>query len=172
MIPAYHTSYWMGLSVPTGLAWPDFEWVTPEIRGPASPYLNWGFPGQGPEPNEPGTGCAVAVGDTARGSPTGWGWGDASCGEPHFFICRGSGEAQCSWSGCPLVWCVAGPCDKHHLPAARAPSCWALDALPKQQADAGRGTSTLKTCTASTLHGRRRRGIGAGTSSCEQRCSS
>jgi hypothetical protein len=94
IIPAYHTSYWMGLSVPMGLAWPDFEWVTPDIPGPASPYLNWGFPAQGPEPNEPGTGCAVAVGETARGSPTGWGWGDASCGESHFFICRKSGEAR------------------------------------------------------------------------------
>lgn len=97
MIPAYHSSYWLGLAVPAGeLQWPEFRWISPQVPGPASPYLNWGFPPEGPEPNQPGSGCAAAVASTARGSPTGWGWGDAACGDPKFFICRRAGGCSSS----------------------------------------------------------------------------
>ena len=88
LIPAYHNSYWMGLRIGPELQWPEFRWLSPETPGPASPYLHWGFPAEGPEPNQPGSGCALAVGATARGSPTGWGWGDAACEDPHFFVCK------------------------------------------------------------------------------------
>jgi hypothetical protein len=82
----WYNLYWIGLRVPSGKTWPNFQWIVP----PTTTYAHWGnfTPGAVREPNRlnPPELCAAA--NHTQSFAGAWGWADVRCGMLMPSICK------------------------------------------------------------------------------------
>jgi hypothetical protein len=116
LLPAFHTSYWLGLRART---WGTWQALDQQLPGR---YLNWGA-GQ-PNGRALPELCVVAANTPAANG--GWGYADVACSGRYVFMCRlpGGGRVASDAVCCTAsVWCFHQWCSSAYGYDAPTSTC-------------------------------------------------